>query len=314
MAVTIIDLYQKYNTVTNWTALAGAVSGAWIKVSDGTGQALVHADAYVAGCTTHHIPWGPYHFAEVGDPRAQARVFVAESRRLGWAADEHHLVPVLDMERGEIPATQRAGWSRAFMEEVHAALAGARVGIYSSTSWLASLQPDSWPYDWDITWAAEYGPNDGQRHPIVHYTGRVDGHQYTSAGSVPGVSGRADLTWAANLNLLLAQGVSDMEIGDRFDVVLKDDKTGVETVVAQPTVGQVLGALWWQMFNDTKYGPAVAPTLDKLANEPATTITLDAASIAALADELVKRDIKGVTAAEIVDILAGTRLAPASTS
>lgn len=203
-----VDLYQHYNTVTNWTALAGAVDFAWIKVTDGTGQAVVHADAYQAACEQHNIPWGGYHFAEPGNATAQADAFVAQLQRLGgW-----RLAPALDIESGGIPVASRAGFSREFLERVHAKL-GCRVAIYSSSSWLESLRPDSWPYQWDVTWTADYGVNNGARHAIGHYSGRTDCHQYTSVGSIAGVAGHVDLDWTDNLAALMAQE-EDMPLND----------------------------------------------------------------------------------------------------
>jgi GH25 family lysozyme M1 (1,4-beta-N-acetylmuramidase) len=198
-----IDLYQRYNVVTDWDALAASVTFAWIKVSDGGDQPIVHADAYVAACAAREILWGGYHFAEPGDPVSQALVFVTQLRRLRFAPNGRYLAPILDIENGGIPVSQRRPFVRAFLETVHAAF-GCRVGTYSSTSWLAQLDVDSMPYDWDITWAAEYGVNDGNRHPITHYAGRVDAHQYTSRGTVAGVSGWVDLSYAADVRVLEA--------------------------------------------------------------------------------------------------------------
>lgn len=212
-----IDLYQRYNVVTDWNALASRVDFAWIKVSDGGAQPVVHADAYVAACVAREVLWGGYHFAEPGDPVSQALVFVAQLRRLGFSPDGRHLAPILDIENGGIPVAQRSPFVRAFLETVHAAF-DCRVGTYSSTSWLAQLDVDAMPYDWDITWAAEYGNNDGTRHAIAHYGGRVDAHQYTSRGIVAGVSGWVDLSYASNVGLLTAEE-SDVTADIQIDKV-----------------------------------------------------------------------------------------------
>lgn len=66
----VIDLYKKYNAVTNWSALRGAVDAAYIKYSDGAGPAAVTADDYTAGCRGSGIPYGGYHFAEPGSATA----------------------------------------------------------------------------------------------------------------------------------------------------------------------------------------------------------------------------------------------------
>jgi GH25 family lysozyme M1 (1,4-beta-N-acetylmuramidase) len=200
--VLLIDLYQQYNPVTDWSALSGAVAGAYLKYSDGSTGAHVPADAYAAGCRSHGIPYGGYHYAEASpDPVAQAQVFLAQYQRLGGT-----LAPALDLESGAIPVAQRGSFARQFLEQVHASY--PVVVLYASASWLASLSPDTWPYPWDRTWCAAYGINDGGRHAITGYSGRIDLHQYTSVGSIPGVSGHADLDYTDNLSALLLTGTT----------------------------------------------------------------------------------------------------------
>lgn len=191
----IVDLYQRYNTVTDWAALCGAVDAAYIKYSDGNGPAQTTADAYVSGCRNAGIPWGGYHFAEPGDPVRQADVLVSMYRKHGG-----QLLPALDLESGGIPPAARATFARRFLERVRQSF--PRVALYASASWLAGLNPDTWPYEWDRTWCASYGPNDGTRHAITAYRGRVDLHQYTSRGRLPGVSGHADLSHTTDLTAL----------------------------------------------------------------------------------------------------------------
>ncbi|MEW2507607.1 GH25 family lysozyme [Amycolatopsis sp. NPDC047767] len=175
------------------------MDAAYIKYSDGNGPAQVTADDYVAGCRASAIPYGGYHFAQQGSATAQADVFIAMYRKYGGM-----LAPALDLETGDIPVAQRPAFARAFLERVHDAF--PRVVLYASTSWLASLKPDSWPYDWDITWAAEYGVNNGQRNQVTHYAGRVDLHQFISNGRAAGTVGSVDLSYTGNLSALLLAG------------------------------------------------------------------------------------------------------------
>lgn len=200
----VVDLYQRYNPVSNWGQLAAAVDAAYIKYSDGNGGASTPAETYVNGCRTNGIPYGGYHFAQPGDPVAQARVFIDQYRRLGGL-----LAPALDLETGEIPYAQRPAFARRFLEAVHQEY--PLVVLYASASWLASLNPDSWPYDWDRTWCASYGANDGQRHAITAYRGRVDMHQYTSVGRIAGVSGHVDLDHTDNLSAFFMTTAGETE-------------------------------------------------------------------------------------------------------
>lgn len=208
----LVDLYAQYNPVTDWTALAGAVHGTYLKYSDGTGGAHIPADAYASGCRAHSIPYGGYHYAQPGNPVAQADVLIGQYRRLGGA-----LAPALDLESGGIPTAARVPFARAFLERVHAAY--PVVVLYASGSWLASLSPGTWGYPWLRTWIAEYGANTGTRNPPRAYGGPYDLHQYTSVGTLPGVTGNVDLDHTTDpTRLYLGDTVSFTDvIGHRKD-------------------------------------------------------------------------------------------------
>lgn len=186
-----LDLYQQFNTVTDWSAVAGAgVKFVYIKLTDGGGQAIVHADNYVNGARSVGIKVGGYHYMEATpSPEQQADMFAAELRRLN-ALD---IAPMLDIEENSIPVASRVDFGQRFLRRLQANLGGARVGIYSSSSWFRTLTPDTWGIPDLVDWDAEYGPNDGTEHPISSYSGHVDIHQYTSVGHIAGISGDVDM-------------------------------------------------------------------------------------------------------------------------
>lgn len=213
-----VDLYERYNPVYDWEKLGEAISFAWVKGTDGVGRASWPADTYVRKLRAVGVPWGLYHFAEPGDPVAQAHAYLTELVRLGWQPDAQHLVPALDMESAGMPVALRGPFAWSWLETVHAEL-GNREALYASTSWLRTLNPDARPYDWDLTWAAEYSINDGQPHAIHGYAGRVDVHQYTSKGSVAGITGWVDRNRTANVQLLLANGSKSVSADVQVDKV-----------------------------------------------------------------------------------------------
>ncbi|MEU5259033.1 GH25 family lysozyme [Amycolatopsis sp. NPDC021455] len=216
----VVDLYKRYNPVTSWSTLRAVVDAAYIKYSDGEGAAAVPADDYVAGCKSAGIPYGGYHFAQPGDPVRQADVFIGLYKRFGG-----QLAPALDLETAGMPVAARPAFARAFLERVHQSY--PKVALYASGSWLASLTPDTWPYDWDVTWCAEYGVNDGIRRSIRTYRGRVDLHQFTSAGTLPGTTGRVDLSYTADLPALLLSTAStagsSLSLTDDEETIMKLD-------------------------------------------------------------------------------------------
>lgn len=256
-----IDLYERYNPVTDWTALARGIAWGWLKATDGTGRAAIPADRYVEGFRRMGRPWGLYHFAQPGDPEEQAHTFIAEHRRLGWVADDYHIIPALDMERGTIPLTERVSFARTFLEVMHRELS-VYEALYANTSWLRQLQPDTWPYEWDRTWAAEYGPNDGQPHAIRGYTGRVDAHQFTSKGTMAGVQGWVDLSRCVSLapllcseNLLITETTEDT---DMPGVTLIPTVTPIRFSMALPGPAQDPGT---RLYMTTGWGGTATVTV-----------------------------------------------------
>ncbi|OLR95425.1 glycoside hydrolase family 25 protein [Actinokineospora bangkokensis] len=190
-----IDIYGRYQSVSDWSAVRGAgVRFAWIKASDGGGPAVVRADAFVGGAKSVGIAVGLYHFAQKSPtPEAQADVLVGEVRRLGAAG----IPPALDLEDNSstglrwAPAEARDFGTR-FLQRLRAH-GYSRVALYSSTSQLALWGPDSWGVPGLVVWAARYGTNNGTNQGLGGYAGRVDVHQYTSVGQIPGIAGSVDL-------------------------------------------------------------------------------------------------------------------------
>ncbi|MCG8916955.1 glycoside hydrolase family 25 protein [Actinokineospora sp. PR83] len=190
-----IDIYGRYQTVTDWWAVRGAgVRFAWVKASDGGGPALVRADALVAGARSVGIAVGLYHFAQKSPgPEVQAGVLAGEVSRLGARG----VVPALDMEDN---AGAGLRWSVAEAREygtrfLHRLreLGYDRTAIYSSVGQLGQWRPEGWGVPELVIWAARYGSNNGSNQGLGGYSGRVDVHQYTSVGRVPGISGSVDL-------------------------------------------------------------------------------------------------------------------------
>jgi GH25 family lysozyme M1 (1,4-beta-N-acetylmuramidase) len=198
-----IDLYARYQTVTDWGRVRGAgVRFCIIKATDGGGRAVAPADRLVAGARAAGIPAGLYHYAQLTpSPEQQADVLAAEVRRLGLL----QLPPALDLEgdfhvRRDATTEQRTAaiaravdFGRHFLLRLRAA-GHDRVLLYANTGFLAQLRPETWGVPGLLVWAADYGPNDGRRWlDLSPYTGPVAVHQYTDQGTVPGITGTVDL-------------------------------------------------------------------------------------------------------------------------
>ncbi|MBP2325794.1 GH25 family lysozyme M1 (1,4-beta-N-acetylmuramidase) [Kibdelosporangium banguiense] len=183
-----IDIYR-YQTVTDWNAVTRhGVSFVYVKGTDGGGPAIVRADAQVRGAQSVGLPVGLYHYAQLSpSPEVQADVLTAEVLRL----DATGLPPALDLEDPHRPGGAARDFAFRFLTRLRDNGFGS-VTLYANTSMLSGITADTIGVPGTIVWAAAYGPNDGNRHPLS-YRGQANIHQYTSVGLVPGISGRVDL-------------------------------------------------------------------------------------------------------------------------
>lgn len=185
-----IDVYR-YQTVTDWNAVRHAGVGfVYVKGTDGGDPALVRADAQVAGARSVGLPVGLYHYAQLSPtPEYQADVLANEVERLH--ADG--LAPALDLESPFVGDARARDFARRFLTRLH--LRGFdRVTLYGNVTMLRGIDAPTLGVSGVRTWLAAYGVNDGERYGYS-YAGHVDGHQYTSVGRVPGITGSVDLTW-----------------------------------------------------------------------------------------------------------------------
>lgn len=183
-----IDIYR-YQTVTDWSAVTRhGVSFVYVKGTDGGRVAQQRADGQVKGAQDAGLPVGLYHYAQLSPkPEIQADVFTAEILRLGATG----LPPALDLEDPHKPGAAAWDFAHRFLTRLRTN-GFQKVTLYANTSMLAGIQADTLGVPNTLIWAAAYGPNDGQRHPLA-YRGRVDIHQFTSEGTIPGITGRVDL-------------------------------------------------------------------------------------------------------------------------
>lgn len=172
-----IDIYARYQTVTNWSAVkAAGVGYTWVKLTDGGGRAASPGDALVAGAKAAGIPVGGYHYAQSSPtPEAQADILINEVERLGAKG----LVPMLDLEAPFSPNAAARDFGTRFVRRV--AARGYRPGVYMSDSFARTLRPDQWGISNLVIWIARYGSKPA-------YGGRYDVHQYSSTGRINGIS------------------------------------------------------------------------------------------------------------------------------
>jgi lysozyme len=233
-----IDIYGRYQTVTNWTAVrAAGVTFAYVKATDGGGYGTVRADSMVNGAHGVGIPVGLYHFSQPGNPVAQANLLLGEVRRLNAAGRG----PALDLEdnppgsgRANIPDSQKAAYAIPFLRTV--AAAGHRPVVYMNSALAKLLRPDRWDIPGLVLWIASYGANNGRRNALTGgYPGRIDIHQYTSVGHVSGISGSVDLN--ESLTDITNKTEDDVAFTDQITVTAPGDRSYAEQHEAAQVIG-----------------------------------------------------------------------------
>lgn len=174
-----IDVYGKYQTVTDWAAVRRAgKSFVYIKVSDGVTTRDDYG--YTARARAAGLKVGGYHYAQFGNAVTQARILCNRVRALG-ATDG---APMLDIEDPFTPGRDAAQFAVAFLTEVKAQ--GHRPGIYGNNHMLSGILPTVRAAVPDVAvWAARYSTT----QPTVGY----DIWQYSQTGRVPGITGAVDL-------------------------------------------------------------------------------------------------------------------------
>jgi GH25 family lysozyme M1 (1,4-beta-N-acetylmuramidase) len=173
-----VDVYTRYQTVHDWHAVRRAgYEYCYVKVSDGDEDRA--DDGYGPAGRAAGLAMGAYHYAQFGDPVAQANRLVRRAVQAGLT----DLAPALDLE-DPFTADQRAvDFAVAFLRRVKEL--GHRPCLYGNNTILGKvLGPARAAVPETVIWAARYGAD-----PTVPY----DVWQWSSSGSVPGITGAVDL-------------------------------------------------------------------------------------------------------------------------
>jgi lysozyme len=148
------------------------------------------------GARTAGLFVGAYHYADPdvtpGDGAAEADHFLAIA-----PLSSGDLIPVLDLEEtGGLTATQLQGWVRDYLGRIYERT-GVRGMIYMSPAfWRNKMADTHWFADngYHVLWIAHWTTAGTPDLPANAWGGNGwTFWQYTSSGSVAGISGRVDL-------------------------------------------------------------------------------------------------------------------------
>lgn len=228
------------NGRVDWDKLKGNIDFAILRC--GYGSDMVSQDDKqwahnVVECSRLNIPWGAYLYSYAIN-MAEAESEAAHTLRLLEGLKPVYPV-YIDMEDADGHKAKRGGISKQmataicllFCERLTAA--GYTAGVYANKDW-ATNRLDMAQLSKYTFWLAQYNDR-------VTYPGQYDMWQYTSDGSMPGVSGRVDLNYCCkDFSLAAVPNISglsldtsskDMNSGEKYTVLARcQEKPAVITV------------------------------------------------------------------------------------
>jgi GH25 family lysozyme M1 (1,4-beta-N-acetylmuramidase) len=177
----------------DWVKVRNAgKSFVYAKATEGIGWKDASYDRNKSGAMGQGLKFGAYHFARpTNDPVREADWFVDT-----MGLKRGMLLPALDIEVTDgLGPTALTSWVKAWLQRVYNRT-GAKAAIYTSPSfWRDKLSNSRWFADngYRVLWVANWGTS-SPSVPADDWGGRSwTFWQYTSDGTVPGISGRVDL-------------------------------------------------------------------------------------------------------------------------
>ncbi|HEX2568150.1 MAG TPA: glycoside hydrolase family 25 protein [Polyangia bacterium] len=180
-----------YQGSIGWGSVYGAGKRfAFVRVSDGTGFLDPNFKSYWNNAQNAGLKVGAYQFFRPSqDPIAQADLMVNQLNSVGFSTN--HLPPVIDVEvTGGVSDATVASRVNSWLQRVQSRT-GRLPALYTSPGFWGTIgnpTPNPIPYLWVAHWGVSCPDL-----PHVSYSWRLRWWQYSSTGSVSGISGNVDL-------------------------------------------------------------------------------------------------------------------------
>lgn len=189
---------SKFQGNINWSQAAPSISYAIIRCggrySKGESAGQLYEDPMfytnMSGAKNNGVPVGIYFYSTAlteEEAVEEASLAVAMASHAGGCS-----LPIFidqeDQTRGvsKLSPTKKASIINAFCSTVQSS--GYKAGVYASANWLQTIRNGGGSLNSGISiWVAQYASS------VTAYTGRYDIWQYSSKGSVPGISGNVDV-------------------------------------------------------------------------------------------------------------------------
>lgn len=179
----IIDI-SKWQGSIDFDKMAKDVALVIARASCGSDED-VNFKTYAKAMNERNIPFGVYCYSYAGD---EAKAKDEAQKIVKYASSYKPLFYVMDAEEAKI--TSKA--IKAFATELHAQGA-TKIGCYVAHNRYTSYGYDSLRSLFDFTWIPRYGSNNGTISGSTKPSYKCDLWQYTSTGSVSGISGNVDM-------------------------------------------------------------------------------------------------------------------------
>lgn len=180
-----ISNYQKNADLAK--VKSAGVQAVMVKATEGTTFTNPIFKDQVEGLKAAGIPFGCYHWLTVQSPdyaKKQADYFWNTIKDTGFS-----VLPALDVEERKADKSEITAEVKAFCEEFEA-ISGIRPMIYASTNYIKDL------FDSSISvyplWVAHYGVSAPDDNGVWN---EYVGWQYSSSGTVDGITGNVDCDW-----------------------------------------------------------------------------------------------------------------------
>lgn len=191
-----IDVSHWQGTIDWAKVRAAGKRFAFLKASESTDYVDPTYTKNRSGARANGLYVGAYHFAQPGTQSGDA---VAEADHFLAAAQPARgdLVPVLDLEvTNGLSPSQLQTWARSFVERIYQKT-GLRAILYVSPAfWRNSMGDTTWFANngYKVLWIAHWTTVSSPSVPASNWGGEGwTFWQYSSSGTVPGISGRVDL-------------------------------------------------------------------------------------------------------------------------
>ncbi len=181
---------SKHQGSIDWVKASKNVDFAILKISNGFQSQTNAADPKFTenftACQKYGVPVGVYVYAYFTSTAKAKESAQHAIKLLGGKKIDYPIF--LDLEENCIRNLGKAKileLAKAFCTEVEKA--GYQYGTYANKDWFSNTLTDKW-YDNYIKWVAQYNSK-------CTYSGTLDIWQYSSKGSVPGISGNVDMNY-----------------------------------------------------------------------------------------------------------------------